>query len=276
MKKVIILYNPLSGSGNGKTEAEKLSGRGTLIDITKITSYEDFFASLNDEDEIIIAGGDGTVSRFANDTYNIDIKNPIYYYPTGTGNDFATDLGMKKGDEPVRIDEYIKNLPVAEINGKSYRFMNGIGYGIDGYACEMGDKLREKGKKINYISIVIKGILYAFKPRKAHVTVDGKEYEFKRVWFAPTMKGRYYGGGINMTPSQGRKGDKVSVAVIHKAFNFVLLPILPTAFKGEHVKYKKFVAIMEGKDITVKFDMPTSLQVDGETILDVEEYSVKA
>ena len=35
------------------------------------------------------------------------------------------------------------------------------------------------------------------------------------------------------------------------------------------------VTVIEGKDITVKFDRPTPLQVDGETVLGVTEYTAK-
>lgn len=278
--KAYVLYNPKAQSGKGETEAKKLSDiikdkELFYYDITAIKSYEEFFNSINEKDEVIIAGGDGTLSRFASDTYAVNVKNPVMYYATGTGNDFLKDMNLEKGAPPVLVNEYIKNLPVATINNKSYPFINGIGFGIDGYACEIGDKMREAGKKINYISIVIKGILYAFKPKNAVVTVDGRKYSFKRVWFAPTMKGRFYGGGIMMAPKQDRREEKVSLVMIHSAFNLVLMPLLPSAFKGEHIKYTKYVTVMEGKDITVKFDKPSPLQVDGETIKDVTEYSVR-
>ncbi len=279
--KAYVLYNPKSGSNTGRHEADNLCNiiknkELVFLDITKIQDYSEFFSSVNETDEIIIAGGDGTLSRFAHDTYHINIKNPVLYYATGTGNDFLKDMNLEKGAPPIIVNEYIKNLPIVTVNGKSCHFLNGIGFGIDGYACEMGDKLRNAGKKINYISIVIKGILYAFKPRNARVTVDGKEYSFKRVWFAPTMKGRFYGGGIMMAPKQTRNSGKVSAVIIHKAFNLVLMPLLPGAFKGEHIKHTKYVTIMEGNEITVKFDRPTPLQIDGETVLGVSEYSVGA
>ena len=200
MRKVIILYNPLSGSGQGKQDAEKLKEKGEMVDITKIKDYKEFFNGLDIKDEVIIAGGDGTISRFANDTHDMEIKNPLYYYATGTGNDFWHDMNLKKGDEPFLVNRVIDNLPSATINGKDYRFINAIGYGIDGYACEKADSLRDAGKKINYISIVIKGILYAFKPRKATITVDGKVYKYDKVWFAPVMKGRFYASDSGFEP----------------------------------------------------------------------------
>ena len=51
---------------------------------------------------------------------------------------------------------------------------------------------------------------------------------------------------------------------------------LDSVFKGEHVKRKKHVSVLTGKEITVRFDRPTPLQIDGETHLNVTEYSAKA
>ena len=36
------------------------------------------------------------------------------------------------------------------------------------------------------------------------------------------------------------------------------------------------VKVFTGKEITVKFDRPCALQIDGETVLGVTEYKVKA
>jgi diacylglycerol kinase family enzyme len=51
--------------------------------------------------------------------------------------------------------------------------------------------------------------------------------------------------------------------------------LFPNIFKGEHIKDEKAVAILSGHEITVKFDRPCALQIDGETILNVTEYTVK-
>ena len=47
----------------------------------------------------------------------------------------------------------------------------------------------------------------------------------------------------------------------------------PGIFKGEHVKHKDMVEVLSGKRITVEFDKPQSLQIDGETILGVTSYT---
>ena len=50
--------------------------------------------------------------------------------------------------------------------------------------------------------------------------------------------------------------------------------VFPSIFKGEHISHKDMVDVMSGHEITVEFDKPTPLQIDGETILGVTKYTV--
>ena len=110
------------------------------------------------------------------------------------------------------------------------------------------------------------------------VTVDSKKKKKKKVWIAATMKGRFYGGGMNAAPMQDRNSadGKVTVIVWHGTGRLRTLMIFPTIFKGGHVKYTKHIDILQGHDVTVRFDEPCALQIDGETYLNVTQYSVKS
>lgn len=224
----------------------------------------------------MISGGDGTLNRFVNDLPPFGVSNDVYYFATGSGNDFIRDLGGNRGDAPVLINGYVKDLPEVTVNGITRKFINGVGYGIDGYCCEEGDKLREKSSKpVNYTAIAIKGLFFGYKPRNAEVVVDGKKSSFKRVWLAPTMLGRYYGGGMRVTPDQDRLTKQTQTCgVLHCGSKLKTLLVFPGIFKGEHVKHKEMFEALEGDQITVKFDRPTPLQIDGETIVGVTEYTV--
>lgn len=278
-----VLFNPLAGNGEGEAQAKKLDGiltgnEITYKNMTQIKDYGEFFETLPKENILIISGGDGTLNRFVNDVKEEYFDRDIYYFATGTGNDFLLDIGGKKGDAPIKINKYIVNLPTVTVNGKASKFINGVGYGIDGYCCEEGDRLRRiPGKKVDYTAIAIKGMLGKYSPTNAVITVDGKTKSYKKVWLAPTMNGRYYGGGIMPTPAQDRLNNaNVSSMVFYGSGRIRTLVIFPTIFKGEHVKHTKVIDILSGKSITVKFDRPTALQVDGETVLGVTEYSVAA
>ncbi len=273
-----VLYNKKAGNAESFKKVEKLKNQQIkqlkFIDVCNISDYKVFLTGLEKDDYIIIAGGDGTLNRFINDTDGIEFNNEVMYLPVGTGNDFANDVGCDGENGPFRITEYLKNLPYVTVKNKNYRFLNGVGYGIDGYCCEVGDELKKiPGKKVNYTAIAIKGLLFHYKPTNAKVTVDGKTHTYKKVWIAPTMNGRFYGGGMMPTPEQKRNSDKLSVMVFHNSGKIKTLMIFPSLFKGEHVKHTKQVEILTGNEISVEFDRPVSLQIDGETVLGVSSYS---
>lgn len=276
---IYILYNPHAGNHHGEQRARQLDGCYpkqdlTYVDMTKISDYSAFLEEVAAEDELILCGGDGTLNRFVNDTEGLEIRREIRYYPVGSGNDFAHDLGIQEAKEPFIISPYLKNLPLVAVNGKQYRFLNGIGYGIDGYCCEVGDNLRKKNDKpINYTSIAIQGLLFHYKPTKAKVTVDGVCHTYDKVWLSPTMYGRFYGGGMIPTPQQNRlQPQTLSVMVLHGSGKLKTLAVFPSIFKGKHVEHREMVDVLRGSKIIVEFDRPTALQIDGETILNVTSY----
>lgn len=278
------LYNPFAGNQTCEEQSKKLREFyspdelefRSMADI----NYSEFFPSLNVDDKVIICGGDGTLNRFVNDTRDIAITNDILYYAAGSGNDFLRDLGKEKGTVPFKINQYIENLPSVTVNGRETLFINAVGFGIDGYCCEVGDEMRKKsnGKPVNYTSIAIKGLLYAFRPTDATVVIDGKEKRYKKVWMAPTMHGRFYGGGMIAAPDQRRDAPdgKFSVVIWHGSNKLKTLMVFPSIFKGEHVKHSECIDIVKADEVTVKFDKPCALQIDGETILNVTEYSARS
>ena len=276
MAKGYVIYNPLAGNGNAEEDAKLLQivleEDLEYYDMTRITNYAVFLSGMEKDDYLVIVGGDGTLNRFVNDTNCIEISQEIVYFPSGNGNDFARELGAN--GNPVVITQYLKSLPWVEVNGKRYRFINGVGFGIDGYCCQVGDELKKiPGKKVNYTAIAIKGLLLHFQARNAKVTVDRKMYAYQKVWIAPTMHGKYYGGGMIPTPEQDRNSGKLSLMLFHGAGRLHTLCVFPSIFKGKHIKHKNMVAVHTGNEITVEFDRPTPLQIDGETVLNVTSYS---
>ncbi|MBR2024086.1 MAG: diacylglycerol kinase family protein [Clostridia bacterium] len=280
--KRYVLYNPYAGNGGTEGVAQSLAERFSeeeiiLKSVLEIADYSEFLQGLEGGDKVTLCGGDGTLNRFANACKGLPLDKEISYYPTGSGNDFAKDIAKEGEMPPYVINGYLQNLPTVTVNGKDYAFINGVGFGIDGYCCEVGDKLKEKGKKANYTAIAVKGLLFHYKTCGATVTVDGEQRSFKNVWLAPTMFGTYYGGGMMPAPNQKRDGEEkqLSVLLFTGKSKLKTLMIFPSIFKGEHVKKEKYTTVLSGKEITVRFDEPRALQIDGETILGVTEYTAK-
>ena len=100
-----IFYNPLSNNKKGKSDseqAEKLiqDKEISYFDITAATA-KDLLTGLKENDTAVICGGDGTLHHFVNALYDEcgsadAIKANLFYYPTGSGNDFMHDVAGKK------------------------------------------------------------------------------------------------------------------------------------------------------------------------------------
>ena len=261
------LYNPHANNGIGM----EVPG-AELIDASKI-DYPEFFAGLNEDDEVVLIGGDGTINYLINHVDTENIRNNIYILGNGTGNDFLNDINEKPGKE-ILLNPYLTNLPRAWVNDKEYKYINNMSFGIDGYCCEEADRIKAKkpNKKINYTSIAIKGLMFAFKPRHAWIEVDGTEYEFDNVWLAPAMKGRYCGGGMMLAPGQDRMKDYLTVIVYMSKSKIKSLKNFPLIFEGKHVELTDMVRVITGNKIHVRFSEPCAAQIDGETVLNVTEY----
>ena len=87
-----------------------------------------------------------------------------------------------------------------------------------------------------------------------------------------TMKGKCYGGGMIPAPEQKRDDPEgnLSLTLFHTSGRLKTLMIFPSIFKGEHVKKKKNVTVLSGKEILVEYSAPRPAQIDGETVKDVK------
>ena len=282
MKAYCILYNPLAATGHGEDRAHKLD---TILgdchieykNLLDISDMRGFFEALDPDTTPVLTGGDGTICRFINSLGGVCPERDILYFPAGSGNDFLNDLNLTGDTEPFLLNPYLRDLPRIHFNGESRVFLNGVGYGIDGYVCEEAARVRAKtGKPADYTAAALKGLLYAYKRTTATVTVDGHVMTFRHVWLTPTMNGRYFGGGMMCAPAQDRMNleGTVSLMVMRCPSKLRTLLLFPSIFKGTHIKAKKIVSTFTGHEIHVRFDRPTALQIDGEVFSGVNEYTV--
>ncbi len=264
-----ILYNSKSGSRIAGIEAcaklVKKRGTANLVDVQKLENHREFISKIPAEDIIVICGGDGTLNHYINGLRGFKYPNKVFYYPGGSGNDFYHDVREGRAPNLINVTRFIKELPTAYVNGEEHAFINGVGCGLDGYCCQLGDEKRKaKTEKVNYTAMAIKAILFEYNPVGVTVTVDGVEHRFENVWLSPLMLGRYFGGGMKAAPAQKRDSGELSVVVVHGAGKLRLLTILPSVFTGDHIKYEKYVSVFTGKEIKISYDVPKPVQIDGE------------
>ena len=280
MNEYYIVYNPSAGDGTCKAEAEILYvvyPDAILVNMNRIIDYRVFLSGMDESDKLILCGGDGTLSWFINKTRDIEIRSEIYFYSVGNGNDFAQDIGRERGATPdFTINSYIKDFPIVKINGEQRLFINGIGYGMDGF-CMRAPDAEQRSRRQNRFSSKMDatiGFLFHYKPIDLLAQVDGNTQHYKNVWFAHTMKGGCL-GGVMIVPQQNRLEDEeISFVVLHGIGRWKALRLFLSMINGKCVKGKKGIEVIRGKHVQVAFGEKVSVQVDGGMVDNVEEYAI--
>ena len=119
---VYLLFNPLADNSKGEEDARKWAQDngvdGEFISLLDIEDMVEFLNGLDEKDEVILTGGDGTLNNFANDVYGHELKNPVYYAKCGSGNDFFRDNEKYVENNRIELRPFLKNLPLIKMSIK--------------------------------------------------------------------------------------------------------------------------------------------------------------
>ena len=274
-----ILYNPLSSNGTSKKHVEKIeeflkkeNNEYEIIDLVEASKNVDAYASkIHRDDTLIIIGGDGTLHRFVNGIRHIQNNSRILLYRGGTGNDFSRDFQKKM---LIDVTNNLKNLPIVTVNGHEELFLNGCGFGVDGEVCLMVNDRANKKKGLNYLKSAIM-LLKKFKRYDLEIEIDGVRHTYKNVWFTVINNGKYFGGGMKITPSSDRNDRILEACIIHSVSFFKILLIFPLLFIGKHIWFKHLgISIIQGQKFKAVASKEQVFQTDGEVLTGVKEYEV--
>ena len=255
----VLLYNPLSRNGHGKTSLEETiafiaTKEYETVNMLEITDYKSLFDSYSVEDTFVVIGGDGTFSKFVNSMPLV--PNKIMFFAGGTGNDFLRNF---KGD----LIEYSSDIdkPVVTTD-KLVKMINTFGTGADSLVMEYYNNSKNKSK-LAYFYYTLKAFL-TYKPLTVNVEIDGKKYTFHRTYLVAVQNGKYFGGGMLVTPDAEVDDGVLDVCIIHNISRLKLFLVFPSVYSGSHLKFTKHVLYTQGKKIHITQDTPRSFTTDGE------------
>ena len=257
MYRNYIFYNPYAGNHKGRENAEILAvvyDNPVCYDMTWMTSYEDVWEQMDESDQIILCGGDGTLNFFANWIRGKSIPAPVYFYSIGHGDDFVRDIGKRRGDSPYFcIDDYIKDLPEVTIKDESMLFVNGLYFG------PASGNWKEISHHVS-TDVVVR--------------VDGEVYSFENVQMISVTKGRYCNSGMLVAPEQDRLESLLTIKIIYGFGKVRMYHVLSAMMKEKRLRNQKKIVTIAGREISMVFSHPVSLNVDGKDICDIQEFSI--
>ena len=138
-KKILFIYNPVSGKGAVKYKLsyliESISKMGivTVMPTRKNGDAEKFARKYMEQyDMIVCTGGDGTLNEVTTGYMSVDksLRKPCGYIPSGTVNDFATSLGLSKNMTKCvdsLCDSVIFPYDIGQFNNRYFNYIAGFG-----------------------------------------------------------------------------------------------------------------------------------------------------
>lgn len=268
-----IIINPIAGGKHGKKIKKALLAvidrlherkiKYTIHQTEKKGHAKELTAKLiNEGAEVIVAlGGDGTLHEVINGFTSFE-NTALGLIPCGTGNDFATALGLPK--DPVKaLDLILDGEPKYTdfMQMPTVRGINIIGMGIDVDVLKKYENLKKKNK-LGYTKCLIK-TLFNFDYTDFTVELDGQKIIDYRSFIACIANGHVYGGGIPICPIANPTDNKLDFLAVKEIKRSKIINAFLKLKKGkiltlpqsEHTPCQKI-------KITTK--TPYTINVDGE------------
>jgi diacylglycerol kinase (ATP) len=276
MKTLLIVANPRSGNGKSLKVAEQFKDRASNAGfkpvVIGVLGKEDMLRSLRvaiEDDHqsiggVISVGGDGLLHALLPVLRGFDL--PFTVIPTGTGNDFAREIGAmrrtldetlaKISETPVAIDSVI----IKSDRGEA-RACQVLSLGFDALVNERANGFRRIRGKMKYVVATIRE-LALFKPMRFEINIDGVDYSQHAMLIA-VANGPSYGGGMKICPGARFDDGLLDVLILSKVSIIELIKVFPKVYSGSHISHRA-VEVIKGREITV--NAPAKAYADGEYI----------
>ncbi|MGH2786199.1 MAG: diacylglycerol/lipid kinase family protein [Actinomycetota bacterium] len=269
-RSVGLVVNPTSGRGKAARILPELHARlvSMRCDVEVLTSSSaghasELAAGAAGRHEVVAAvGGDGMVACVAQGV--IGSAAALGIVPSGTGNDFAANLGYARR-KPLEACAVIahgrrRRVDVGRIEG-GRAFLCVAGGGFDSEVNRESNRIKHLRGTAVYLVAVFR-TLRLFTPARFTIGLDGEERSFDGM-FVAIGNASSYGGGMRITPDAKLDDGVFDVCLVKRMGKLTLLSQLPRLFTGGHVRHPA-VEIARAARVTLAADRPFMLYADGE------------
>lgn len=275
--RYLFIANPVAGKGKTKKLINDIKKflDNRKIDYELIQTYgpntiKEIFSNIGNQfDRVIVIGGDGTIHELINS--ETVFNKTLGVLPTGSGNDFALTLGLRKNlyrnleiilDEKT-LDIDIGYAEVTEFSGKKFSFLfaNSLGIGFDAEVAALAKEIKFiRGLFLYLLSVFI--VLFKYKFRT--IKIEAQSFTTTEPLFMISIgNGKTAGGGFKLTPLASPVDGQLDICIVKKITKLKVLQILPLAIIGKHIT-NPAVEYIKTREIFISSDSPIFLHADGE------------
>jgi diacylglycerol kinase (ATP) len=280
--KTKLIVNPVSGTNAAPDHLasinERLRQHGDALDIGMTVAEGDASRMAADAvrdgyDRLIVAGGDGTLNDVLNGVGLVQDgfeRVTFGVIPLGTGNDFATALGIPE-DIDAAVEALLQadpaSIDVGRINDRYFINVSG-----GGFIAEVSDAVNPQLKTIaGKLAYLVGGaqVLLNHEPVGARVTVSNpgeaeRARDFSLHAFA-VCNSRLIGGGRLIAPDAVIDDGELDVCLIEAMPTMEFVSLLRRVSTGEHVHDDR-VSYFRASRVAFRFDRVVKVNTDGQVV----------
>jgi diacylglycerol kinase (ATP) len=251
-------------------------------------------------DIILLFGGDGTVHRHLGQLVKLGL--PVLVVATGSGNDFARALGLRRLREsltawlkfrqkPTNVRAIdlgiISALSESEVgsaenarlskSGAQRHFCCVAGVGLDGEVARLANRLPRWLRAHGGYVLSLAPAIFRFAPLRMKIltpsaaedSIDGKVMWQPRS-DRPTVLAAFantstYGGGMKIAPDARIDDGLLNVCVVGRMDPFKLFCMFPTVYSGRHLGISQ-VEYFQANRLRIETERPLDVYADGEFV----------
>lgn len=297
LQKEQILYEAhvLQNAAEAEVLVKNLTGKvNTYSTISGLHNVDKVAAAGKIQDcHIVVLGGDGTLNAVLNGIESFE-HTVLSCIRTGSGNDFAGNMGISKDmekalygilqhKEEVLLDYGVITYRSENTDSKSCetlqsrRFIISSGIGYDADICEevSRSRLKEYLNKVHlgklvYVAIGIKQIFTRRSSKAVIVMDDGEQLSVSGLFFIVSMVHEKEGGGVPFCPDADATDGQLDICLVKNMPKWKLLLAVILVYAKKHILFHD-ITLHRCKKVTVRTEIPQWLHMDGETPCRIKE-----
>jgi diacylglycerol kinase (ATP) len=270
--RVLLLENSRSGTSSRRRRAgaleDSLKAKGARVDVDSPASAEAMRdraskAHRDEHDLLVVSGGDGTLHAVVNGLVRVPRgeRPPLAIVPSGRGNDFAFELGIRSEKETLAAIASGKRRWVDLGRTASGVFLGVAGAGFDAKAARRALTTPLLSGSLLYSYAVVRTV-FEFRPLEARVRYDGGGYE-GAITFAAAGNTSRYGGGMRIAPEAALDDGFLDLCLVRAISRGTLLRMFPTVFSGRHLSHPS-VTYVKTSFVEIETTEKAEVFADGE------------
>jgi YegS/Rv2252/BmrU family lipid kinase len=214
-------------------------------------------------DTAVAFGGDGLLGAVAGALH--ESGGVLGVLPGGRGNDFARTLGIPL-DPPaaceVLASGVVRPLDLGEAGGRV--FIGIASCGFDSDANRIANETRVIRGNLVYAYGALRA-LASWRPTTFSLRFDGGQPRQAVGYTVAAANSKAYGGGMWLAPAAALDDGLLDVVIVGHVPKLRFLRLLPTVFKGEHVREPN-VEVLRAREVEISAERPFTLYADGDPI----------